>query len=81
MQPLQRTLDETDMYVASYHIVPYLYHILLYLTFSSKDERDFGVCLYSGAGGNDPDLTVSISLTIISFDDIVSSNITCSEEM
>jgi len=22
------------------------------------DERDFGVCLYSGAGGNDPDLTV-----------------------
>ena len=25
---------------------------------SSKDERDFGVCLYSGAGGNDPDLTV-----------------------
>ena len=25
---------------------------------SLKDERDFGVCLYSGAGGNDPDLTV-----------------------
>ena len=35
---------------------------------SLKDERDFGVCLYSGAGGNDPDLTViKQSLRICSF--------------
>ena len=34
------------------------------IDFQSQDGQDYGVCLYSGAAGNDPDLTVCRQVSV-----------------